>query len=155
MPLPDLRSKSIPKPIVKEFDLGDGIKTWMRPLFGIHRDRAESEGRDFAARFVTGGFIHPTTEEYKATPDPLLVDDGGMPVEVKLTFAHAVMIHLIVAMQSPPKSEDPLTVEYIVEMASGKADKAWGLLQDAFNEVWEDGATGKAWGATSDAPPSA
>lgn len=157
MPLPNLNEKPIPKAKVYPFELteegrAEPIKTWMRPLFGIERDLAEAAGKEFAKRFVTGGFVHPTTDEWKKEPDPIMVDDGGTPKQIFLSFEHAVMIHLISAMQMPPKGEDPLTPEYIVQMASGKEDAAWGRLQDAFNKVWAEGASGKAYAAASDTP---
>jgi hypothetical protein len=146
MALPSLSGVKRPTAEVRRVELSDPalsepIVVYLRPLLRIERDAADAKGREFTARHITGGFLHPTTEAWTEEPEPILVDD--QPVE--LTWEHAALMHRILAMQSPPKGEEPLTVDYMVQMAV-KTDQAFAQLLDEASAVLVDGATGKAWG---------
>ena len=148
------------RPVLKEDGTPETRERWgeakvyLRPLLDVEVDKADRLAGEFTRRYLTGGFVHPTTEEWSEHPMPLLVD--GLKVELEET--HVVAMHRYEAMQAPmagdskPSDYSLVTVADMVE-ATVKYDTFWRGLQLAAGQVWREGQTGKAWAAEAASTP--
>lgn len=104
---------------------------WLVPLDGPRREAANEQSDELTRRFIDGGFVHPTTEEWTKEPEAFPQIDGE---DVTVSPRLFQMLCRFEHMQKPPNVTDTYTWEDLMHLAV-KDDDAWVDLQVACAEV--------------------